>query len=99
MAAISIKLINQVHDSYLQAQGGVRLHPEPLAEAWAWARRPCRATTALLQATHADHVEVFDYLVDILQPRRQPGTHFPGLVVPPRAVPAPSPVHVSHPAS
>src|SRR5260370_16004068 len=81
MAAISIKLINQVLDSYLQAQGGVRLHPEPLAEAWAWGRRPRRATTAILQATDDDHVDVFDYLVDIVQRRRPPGDQVPGHVV------------------
>jgi hypothetical protein len=47
--------------------GVYRLQPEPLEEAWEWAIRPRRATTALLSPVPdaaGDGVAVFDYLVD-----------------------------------
>jgi hypothetical protein len=80
-APLPVKLIEHAHQHYLEERGGRRLHPEPYATAWAWARKPRRATTALLQALDDHHVEVFDYLVDIVQRRRQPEDHVPDQVV------------------
>lgn len=80
-SAIPNRLIDDVHDHYLASHGGIRLHPESLADAWAWACRPRRATTALLQPADDHHVDVFDYLVDVVQRSRPPGDHVPGHVV------------------
>jgi eukaryotic-like serine/threonine-protein kinase len=62
-------LLEQVHDHYLGERGGSRLRPEPLADAWTWATRPQRATTALLHCVDDQHVQVFDYLLDAVQRR------------------------------
>ncbi|MEV7907705.1 tetratricopeptide repeat protein [Streptomyces anulatus] len=61
------QLIEELHTAYIDAQVGQRLRPESLEEAWAWATRPRRATTALLSPAPdatGDGVAVFDYLVD-----------------------------------
>ncbi|MEU6793998.1 tetratricopeptide repeat protein [Nonomuraea wenchangensis] len=63
-------LLADLHTMYLDDRGGHRLQPEPLQEAWDWATRPRRATTALLSPVSGaadDGVTVFDYLVDIRQ--------------------------------
>lgn len=57
---LSRDLLTQVHDHYLQERGGSRLQPKPIADAWAWATRDRRATTALLQDGDGEHVQVFD---------------------------------------
>jgi eukaryotic-like serine/threonine-protein kinase len=80
-APLPVKLLADVHSHYLEERGGRRLHPEPYATAWAWARQPRRATTALLQAMDDHHVEVFDYLVDVVQRRSQPEDHVADPVV------------------
>ncbi|WP_248960896.1 tetratricopeptide repeat protein [Sphaerisporangium perillae] len=72
------RLIEELHTTYLNAKGGHRLRPESMEEAWAWATRPRRATTALLspvQAGDSDLVVVFDYLVDLLQLSEGPLAH------------------------
>jgi tetratricopeptide (TPR) repeat protein len=74
-------LLTEVHEYYLTWRGGVRLRPESLDEAWSWATRPRRATTALLHPTGEQHVQVFDYLVDTVQRRSHPGEHVPDQVV------------------
>jgi tetratricopeptide (TPR) repeat protein len=74
-APVPVRLLGQVHHHYLAEHGGARLHPESLAAAWHWARQPGRATTALLQAEGDDHVQVFDYLVDVAQRRTPAGDH------------------------
>jgi tetratricopeptide (TPR) repeat protein len=74
-------LLTQVHDHYLQERGGSRLRPEPVADAWAWATRTRRATTALLQEVDGEHVQVFDYLLDAVQRGGRPGDHVPGSVL------------------
>jgi len=56
-APIPVELIDHVHQHYLQAHGGNLLRPEDCAAAWAWACRPRRATTALLQARDDRHVK------------------------------------------
>ena len=68
-------LLEEVHDHYLHERGGSRLRPEPLAEAWAWATRPRRATTALLHDVDDRHIQVFDYLLDTVQRRSGPGDY------------------------
>ncbi len=68
-------LIEEAHFAYLEAKGGERLRPESLQEAWAWAIRPRRATTALLSPVAnapGAGVTVFDYLVDRRQKTEGP---------------------------
>ncbi|MFI9836285.1 tetratricopeptide repeat protein [Nonomuraea sp. NPDC051941] len=72
-AAIPRALLEQFHEHYLSAHGGSKLRPEPLPAAWEWATKPRRATTALLQPVDRERVEVFDYLVDIVQRTAGPG--------------------------
>ena len=70
-------MLEEVHDHYLRERGGSRLRPEPLAEAWMWATKARRATTALLQVVGDQHIQVFDYLLDTMQRRGNPGDHVP----------------------
>ncbi|MFD0574981.1 tetratricopeptide repeat protein [Dactylosporangium darangshiense] len=74
-------LVERLHERYLDERGGSRLRPEPLDTAWAWATRPRRVTTALLQPVSDDGVEAFDYLVDVVQRRRPPDHHVAEVVV------------------
>ncbi len=60
-------LLDQVHGHYLAGPEHARIPREPAADAWAWATRPCQATTALLRPAGSGQVEVFDYLVDAIQ--------------------------------
>lgn len=70
MSALPRQLLAEVHEAYLEQRGGHRLRPESADQAWAWATRPRRSTTALLQpVTDTDAVQVFDYLVDQIQRR------------------------------
>src|SRR5690606_6187645 len=71
------RLIEEVHGHYLDQQGGHRLNPEALDDAWQWATRPRRGTTRLLTPHDPDHVDVFDYLVDSVQRRTRAGDHVP----------------------
>jgi tetratricopeptide (TPR) repeat protein len=71
-------LLTTAHDYYLQGAGRSWLNPESVEDAWAWATMPRRSTTAaLLQVVDDDHVQVFDYLLDSVQRRNQPGSHAP----------------------
>jgi tetratricopeptide (TPR) repeat protein len=74
-------LVTEVHEHYLQERGGPRLRPEPVANAWAWATRTRRATTALLQSVEDEHVLVFDYLLDAVQRSSRPGDYVPDSVL------------------
>jgi tetratricopeptide (TPR) repeat protein len=60
-------LLNAVHEHYLDDPEHARIPREPLPDAWAWATRQRRATTALLHPAAGDRIEVFDYLVDAVQ--------------------------------
>ncbi|MER7701302.1 tetratricopeptide repeat protein [Kitasatospora sp. NPDC097605] len=73
-------LVEAAHAHYLEQRGGERLRPEEPDEAWAWATRPRRATTALLQQS-ADRVGVFDYLLDVTQRAAGPADLVPEPVV------------------
>ena len=75
------RLLDEVHDQYLNERGGARLRPEQLHEAWAWATKPRRATTALLHEIDDDHVQVFDYLLDTVQRRASAGDRAPDSVL------------------
>ena len=75
------RMIEEAHEHYLHERGGARLRPEPLRDAWAWATRARRATTALLQPVDDDHVQVFDYLLDVVQRRCRPGHHVPDSIL------------------
>ena len=70
-------LLEEVHEYYLRKRGGYRLRPEPVTEAWTWATRARRATTALLEVVDDDHVQVFDYLLDAVQRNSLPGDYSP----------------------
>jgi tetratricopeptide (TPR) repeat protein len=75
------RMIEKVHEHYLRERGGARLRPEPLRDAWAWAARARRATTALLQPVDDEHVQVFDYLLDAVQRSFRPGDHVPDSIL------------------
>ncbi|HWG63350.1 MAG TPA: tetratricopeptide repeat protein [Streptosporangiaceae bacterium] len=75
------EVLEAVHDYYLRERGGALLRPEPLAEAWEWATRPRRATTALLQGFGSQHLHVFDYLLDAVQRQSAPGDHPPDSIL------------------
>lgn len=70
-------LLEQVHNHYLRKRGGSRLRPEPMADAWTWATMVRRATTSLLDVVDDDHVQVFDYLLDVVQRNSPPGDYPP----------------------
>ena len=70
-----------MHEHYLRERGGPLLRPEPLTEAWKWATRPRRATTALLQGSEDQHVHVFDYLLDTVQRQSAPGDYPPDSIL------------------
>ncbi|WP_225793641.1 tetratricopeptide repeat protein [Streptomyces aculeolatus] len=78
---VSRRILRAVHEHYLNTRGGARLRPEPLTDAWEWATRSRRATTALLQPEEDDCVRVFDYLADAVQRRSAPDDHVPEHVV------------------
>lgn len=75
------EVLEAVHDYYLRKRGGALLRPEPLTEAWEWATRPRRATTALLQGFGSQHVHVFDYLLDAVQRQSAPGDYPPDSIL------------------
>lgn len=70
-------LLERTHERYLDRRGGARLRPEGLDMAWAWALKPRRATTALLEGDDARGYRVFDYLVDQAQRHGTPDTYVP----------------------
>ena len=75
------RVLEEVHEHYLHERGGARLRPEPLGDAWAWATRARRATTALLQRVDDEHVQVFDYLLDIVQRSSRPSDYVPDSIL------------------
>ncbi|MER5355325.1 tetratricopeptide repeat protein [Kitasatospora sp. NPDC002551] len=79
-ASMPRALVEAAHAYYLERHGGERLRPEPPEEAWEWATRPRRATTALLQRS-GDRVGVFDYLLDVAQRAAGPTALVPEPVV------------------
>jgi hypothetical protein len=82
LSALPRELLVQVHEVYLEQRGGQRLRPESLGQAWVWATRARRGTTALLQpVSDTDNVQVFDYLVDQTQRRADRGERVPDEVV------------------
>ena len=66
-SAIPRALLDQVHEQYLADPEHAYARRESSADAWAWATRRRRATTALLRPARPELVEVFDYLVDTVQ--------------------------------
>ncbi|MGD1224959.1 tetratricopeptide repeat protein, partial [Streptomyces krungchingensis] len=80
-APLPRRLLEATHEHYLTQQGGTRLQPEPLETAWAWATRPQRATTALLQPEGDAHVQVFDYLTDTVQRQSASDDHVPAYII------------------
>lgn len=60
----SYDLITELHEHYLEAQGGHILRPEPLPDAWTWASGRRYGVTSPLIPASATHWKVFDYLVD-----------------------------------
>ncbi|GAA0974168.1 hypothetical protein GCM10009555_029990 [Acrocarpospora macrocephala] len=75
-------LLEEAHAGYLEARGGARLRPESMDEAWRWATQVRQTGNPLLQSTgDDDHVEVFDYLLDVTQRRSPAGDHVPAEVI------------------
>ncbi|MFF3878547.1 tetratricopeptide repeat protein [Streptomyces sp. NPDC001978] len=64
-------LLETLHEEYLIRRVGNRLAIESMEEAWRWATYPRAATATLLRlsdgANGEAEVEVFDYLVDVIQ--------------------------------
>jgi hypothetical protein len=59
-------LLQELHEPYLSARGGMMLRPEPWADALAWALTPLYATSSLLlpSGRDSDAALAFDYLPD-----------------------------------
>ena len=74
-------LLGQVHEQYLADPEHAHAPREPAADAWAWATRQRRATTALLRPAGPDLVELFDYLVNTVQRQTGPLGQVPEPVV------------------
>jgi hypothetical protein len=81
IAPLPRTLLSQVHELYLSDPTRAYALREPADEAWAWATRLRPATVALLRPVDPDLVEVFDYLVDVVQRRDGPLARAPGEVV------------------
>jgi tetratricopeptide (TPR) repeat protein len=75
------KLVEELHEYYLEQRGGSRLAPEPIDSAWGWATQPRRASTALLHPVADDRVEAFDYLVDAVKDESGPDSQVPSELV------------------
>jgi tetratricopeptide (TPR) repeat protein len=58
------RLLDALHDSYLEKRGGEDLNPEDPDVAWRWAQAPRESGSAPLRRVGTDHCDVFDYLVD-----------------------------------
>lgn len=65
------RLLDALHESYLDKRGGYDLNPEDLDDAWGWALAPRESGSAPLRRVGEDHCDVFDYLVD--ESRRRDG--------------------------
>ncbi len=74
-------LLDKVHQQYLTDPEHAHVPRERLDDAWAWATRQRRATTALLRPAGPDRFEIFDYLVDTVQRRTGPLGRVPEPVV------------------
>jgi Tetratricopeptide repeat len=63
---LPLGLLQELHEHYLSARGGMMLRPEPWADALAWAVTPLYATSSLLLPSErdSDAVLAFDYLPD-----------------------------------
>ncbi|WP_318306155.1 tetratricopeptide repeat protein [Amycolatopsis solani] len=61
------ELIVELHEHYLERQGGLLLRPESLVEAWAWASQQFHGVTSPLFEVAGGQWSVFDYLVDRLE--------------------------------
>lgn len=62
---VPVELLAELAEHYLDARGGATLHPEALAEAENWARKPARGASSLLIPAGDDTVLAFDYLIDL----------------------------------
>jgi len=58
-------LLEELHQEYLDRHDGMRLRPEPLSAAWAWATRLRDSGDSPLWLAGQDSYDVFDYLVDV----------------------------------
>jgi tetratricopeptide (TPR) repeat protein len=57
-------LLDELHQEYLQARGGMLLRPEPLEAAWRWATDLRDSGGSPLWSAGHDRYDVFDYLAD-----------------------------------
>ncbi|MEU5894481.1 tetratricopeptide repeat protein [Streptomyces sp. NPDC047461] len=65
---------------FLDAHGGQRLRPEPLAAAIAWATEPVHGSSSLLEPEGNGHL-AFDYLIDALPKTPPPAASLDALIV------------------
>jgi hypothetical protein len=58
----------EIHEEYLEAQGGPDLRPETIELAFEWAQQPASLTAAsrMLLEYEQGHYKAFDYLIDVL---------------------------------
>ncbi len=66
--SVPIALIEELHEDYLQKEGGELLRPEPWHDALEWATRQRYGVTSfLLPGADADSWRIFDYLTDYVE--------------------------------
>ncbi|HEX3649176.1 MAG TPA: tetratricopeptide repeat protein, partial [Pseudonocardiaceae bacterium] len=61
---VGVDLLHLLHDSYLEARGGMALRPESFDAALAWATETLHATSSLLMPIGPDRHQPFAYLID-----------------------------------
>jgi hypothetical protein len=61
---LPVSWLAELHQPYLEARGGFRLHPESFEDALAWACQPTHATSSLLIGDAILGYTAFDYLLD-----------------------------------
>lgn len=60
-------LLDELHEQYLERQGGARLRPESLEAAWRWATELRDSGNSPMWPAGQGRYEVFDYLVDVTE--------------------------------
>lgn len=68
------RVLARLHESYLEARGGLLLRPEPLQGALEWATTPLHATSSLLLPVGEQMLLAFDYLIDAIPRDPLPAT-------------------------
>ncbi|TWP50617.1 hypothetical protein FKR81_18525 [Lentzea tibetensis] len=77
---LPLDVLVAAHESYLQRRGGLRLRPESIDEAVAWATSPLRATSSLLLPDDNGGYLAFDYLIDAVERKTIPADAFEAFI-------------------